>query len=582
MKKRHYVGLINLVRIGTSGSAQLSVSAVVVAIMVFATAGDLSSQARNVDAVLPPVVFTEVAEQSGITFVHENGAAGDKWYPEIFGGGVVVLDVDSDGWSDLLFINSGDWSPGDVSSPHGLYRNNRDGSFIDIVSGSGFDTSEFYGIGGTAADYDNDGRDDVFVTTVDGGRLFHNEGNNRFVDVTESSGITNPHFAVSAAWLDYDLDGLADLFIGNYVNWAPELEVSCIEQGVRGYCGPDAYAPLPPALYRNVGNGQFEDVTDLAGLNASTDKAMGVVVLDYNQDGWPDLFVGSDRVPAKLYRNTGNGGFLDQGLQAGVALSELGIARGNMGADAADYDRSGRPDLLVGNFSYEMLGLYHNEDGLTFVDRAPRSEVGRSSYLSTTWAVFFMDYDLDGFPDIFAANGANDESQVMRDSRLQITQVPLLLWNRGNGTFTNVTTGLGEGFNEPIMGRGAAYTDFDGDGDLDIVVATLAGRARLFRNDGGNQHNWLRVRLIGSLSNRSGLGAVVRVTSESGAQWQMVHSGSSYASQSELTLTFGLATDEQILMLEVNWPSGALQTFEAVGRNQVVVINEVEGLTSVP
>ncbi len=183
----------------------------------------------------------------------------------------------------------------------------------------------------------------MFVTTADGGRLFHNAGNNRFVDVTESSGITNPHFSVSAAWLDYDLDGLADLFIGNYVEWTPELEIRCSEQDVRGYCGPDAYAPLPPVLYRNAGNGVFEDVTDLAGLSDPTDKAMGVVVLDYNQDGWPDLFVGSDRVPAKLYRNKGNGGFVDQGLQAGVALSELGIARGNMGADAADYDRSGRP-----------------------------------------------------------------------------------------------------------------------------------------------------------------------------------------------------------------------------------------------
>ena len=582
MKRRHYVGLIDLVRIGTNGSIQLGINALVAVMMIFTASSDLSSQSRNADAVVPSVVFADVTEQSGITFVHENGAVGDKWYPEIFGGGVVVLDVDSDGWSDLLFINSGDWSPGDVASSHGLYRNNGDGSFIDIVSGSGFDTSAFYGLGGTVADYDNDGRDDVFVTTADGGRLFHNEGNNRFVDVTESSGITNPHFAVSAAWLDYDLDGLVDLFIGNYVAWSPELEVPCSEQGVRGYCGPDAYAPLPPALYRNVGNGRFEDVTASAGLDAPTDKAMGVVVFDYNQDGWPDLFVGSDRVPAKLYRNTGNGGFVDQGLQAGVALSELGIARGNMGADAADYDRSGKPDLVVGNFSYEMLGLYHNEDGRTFVDRAPRSEVGRSSYLSTTWAVFFLDYDLDGFPDIFAANGANDESQVMRDSRLQITQVPLLLWNRGNGTFANVTTGLGESFNQPIMGRGAAYTDFDGDGDLDIIVATLAGRPRLFRNDGGNQHNWLRVRLSGSPSNRSGLGAVVRVTSESGVQWQTVHSGSSYASQSELTLTFGLATDAQVLRLEVDWPSGVLQTFEDVGRNQVVVIDEVEGLASGP
>ena len=214
MKRRHYVGLIDLVRIGTNGSIQLGINALVAVMMIFTASSDLSSQSRNADAVVPSVVFADVTEQSGITFVHENGAVGDKWYPEIFGGGVVVLDVDSDGWSDLLFINSGDWSPGDVASSHGLYRNNGDGSFIDIVSGSGFDTSAFYGLGGTVADYDNDGRDDVFVTTADGGRLFHNEGNNRFVDVTESSGITNPHFAVSAAWLDYDRDGLADLFIG--------------------------------------------------------------------------------------------------------------------------------------------------------------------------------------------------------------------------------------------------------------------------------------------------------------------------------------------------------------------------------
>ena len=544
---------------------------------LFLAAYPARAQNQNSSTNRPPVTFTDVTDQAGITFVHHNGAVGDKWYPEIFGGGVVVLDIDTDGWPDLLFVNGKDWDTGGERPPHGLYRNNKDGTFTDVVSGSGFDTLDIYGLGATVADYDNDGRDDVFVTTVDGGRLFHNEGDGTFADVTRAAGMANRRFAVSAAWLDYDRDGLVDLFIGNYVEWSPEEEVTCGEGGVPGYCGPDVYAPVPPTLYRNTGAGRFEDVTESAGLADPTDKAMGVVVLDYNQDGWPDLFVGSDRVPAKLHRNDGRGGFVDEGLRAGVALSEAGTIRGNMGADAADYDRSGRPDLIVGNFAYEMLGLYHNEDGVVFADRAPRSEVGRSSYLSTTWAVFFLDYDLDGFPDIFAANGANDASQPSRDRRTQIAQPPLLLRNRQNGTFTDVTRSLGESFNRPIMGRGAAYADFDGDGDLDIVVTTLAGPAYLFRND-GSDNNWLRIRAVGSSSNRSGLGAVVRVTTASGTQWQMVHSGSSYASQSELVLTFGLGADTRVQTLELEWPSGTVQTLEDLDPNQLATIDEAEGL----
>jgi hypothetical protein len=259
-------------------------------------------------------------------------------------------------------------------------------------------------------------------------------------------------------------------------------------------------------------------------------------------DGWPDLFIGNDRVPAKLYRNDSHGHFVEEGLLAGVALSENGGARANMGVDAADYDRSGRPHVVVGNFQGEMLGLYHNGNGNVFVDVAPRTEVGRASLRHMTWAVFFLDYDLDGFLDIFAANGGIDDLQRMV-KQAPLSQPPLLLRNNRNGTFSNVTAALGAAFNRPIMARGAAYADFDGDGDLDMAVVTLNGPAYLFRNDGGNRNNWLRVRTIGSRSNRSGLGTVVRVTSASGTQWQTVHSGSSYASQSELTLTFGLARD---------------------------------------
>ena len=399
------------------------------------------------------------------------------------------------------------------------------------------------------------------------------------LDVTARAGIHNTEFSVSAAWLDYDHDGLADLLITNYVQWSPGAEVLCALNGVKGYCGPESYKPTAPKLYRNLGRGRFEDVTVRAGLDHATDKAMGVAILDYNGDGWPDVFIGSDRVPAKLYRNDGQGHFVDEAVPAGVALSENGAARANMGVDAADYDRSGRPHLAVGNFLNEMIGLYHNQNGKTFVDVAPRSEVGRASLLSVTWAVLFLDYDLDGFLDIFAVNGGTDESQGM-DSRARLSQPPLLLRNRGNATFENVTASLGPSINRPIMGRGGAYLDFDGDGDLDLVMTTLDGRASLFRNDGGNRHKWLRVRAVGTTSNKSGLGTVVRLTSASGAQTQTVHSGSSYASQSELTLTFGLGDDPRVTKLELTWPSGKTQTFGDLAPNRVITVDESRGIVA--
>ncbi len=526
-------------------------------------------------AAATTVTFTDVTRQAGIDFTHDNGAAGEHRYPELFGGGVAVLDLDGDGWSDLLFVNGRGWRS-TAATRHGLFRNNRDGTFADVFAGSGLDGAAVYGLGAAVADYDNDGHDDVFMTTVDGGRLYRNAGDGTFRDVTAAAGIGDGRFAVSAAWLDYDRDGLVDLFAGNYVDWSPDLEAGC--GNPPGYCGPDAYRPVAPALYRNAGGGRFENVAARAGLDDPTDKAMGVAVLDYDADGWPDLFVGSDRVPAKLYRNDGAGRFIDEGLRAGVALSERGRARANMGVDAADYDRSGRPDILVGNFLHEMLGLYRDTGDGFYVDAAPRTAVGRASYQSVTWAVFFLDVDLDGHLDIFAANGGTDESQGMLDARARLSQPPLLLRNRGDGAFHDAGAAAGADFGRPAMGRGAAYADFDGDGDLDIVVTALNGPARLLRNEGGNRNHWLRVRLVGAGSNRRGIGAVVRVTAASGPQWRRVRSGSSYASQSELPLTFGLGRDAVVDALEVTWPSGVTQRFADVSANQRIVIDEAAGL----
>ncbi|MGE3958531.1 MAG: CRTAC1 family protein [Vicinamibacterales bacterium] len=530
---------------------------------------------RAVDAAGAPFTFSDVTASAGIRFVHENGADGAYWYPELFGGGVAVLDADGDRWPDLLFVNGRNWKPGAPRTPHALYRNNRNGTFTDITRGSGFDTLDLYGLGATVGDFDNDGRDDVFVTSVDGGRLLRNAGSNRFTDVTAAAGIRNSTFAVSAAWLDYDRDGRLDLFIGNYVQWSPQAEtqVRCTQGGVRGYCGPDAYRPVAPRLYRNLGGGRFEDATVKAGMSDPSDKVMGVAVLDYDSDGWPDLFVGSDRVPARLYRNDGKGRFVDTAIRAGVALSENGVARANMGTDAADFDRSGRPSIVVGNFVNEMLGLYRNENGTLFRDVAPRSEVGRASLLAVTWATFFLDADLDGWLDIFAANGGTDESQG-RDARARVSQVPLLLRNRGNATFENITPTLGAAFNRPVMGRGAAYLDFDGDGDLDIAMTTLDGPAVLLRNDGATANRWLRVQVNGTASNRSGIGAVVTVTGASGTQAQVVRSGSSYASQSELTLTFGLGANQRATRVDVTWPSGRTKTLTDVAANQTVQVVE--------
>jgi enediyne biosynthesis protein E4 len=524
------------------------------------------------------VQFTDVAGQAGLKFNHNSGRAGKKYLPETMGSGAAFLDADSDGWPDILLINSKDLQSKGRRSVSALYRNNRNGTFTNITAGSGLDV-EMYGMGVAVADYDNDGREDIYITALEGDRLFHNEGAGKFRDVTKTSGIQNANFGTSAAWLDYDKDGKADLFVANYVQWTAKGDLWCsLDGATKSYCTPESYKGTSSKLYRNLGAGKFEDVTQKAGVGDPASKSLGVTVFDYNNDGWPDLFVANDTQPNKLYRNTGKGAFVEEAVSAGVAFGEDGVARGAMGVDAADYDRSGRAHLLVGNFSNQMLGLYHNEGSGLFVDEAPRSPVGRASLLSLAFGVFFFDYDLDGYLDLFAANGHIDEEIGRVQPKIAFKQSALLFRNTGKGRFENASDSVGADLTRPVVARGAAYADFDRDGDLDVLITTNHGPARLLRNDGGNANRWVSFKLTGARSNRSGLGAVVRVESPSGKQWQTVHSGSSYCSQSDLAVTFGLGRDAGITAVEVMWPSGVKQRFTNVAPNRHYIIGEQSGL----
>jgi hypothetical protein len=526
------------------------------------------------------VQFTDVTAAAGLRFKHNSGAAGKKYLPETMGAGVAFLDADGDGRQDVFLVNSKSWkaAPG-RRSLSALYRNEGDGTFTDVTRAAGL-AVELYGQGAAAADYDNDGRTDLYVTALGGNRLFRNLGGGKFADVTARSGAGAGGFSSSALWFDYDKDGRLDLYVTRYVEWSPEKDLFCTLDGrTKSYCTPESYRGQSPILYRSRGDGTFEDVTAKAGLHNPKAKALGVAMLDENGDGWYDLLVANDTQPNNLYRNNRNGTFTDVATTAGVAFSEAGVARAGMGVDAADYDLSGRPSLVIGNFSNEMMALYHNEGGGLFIDEAPTSAIGQASLLTLSFACFFFDYDLDGWPDIFAANGhvADDIERVQ--PKVRYAQPPHVFRNAGGKRFEAVTPRLGPALQRPVVGRGAAYGDYDGDGDLDIVLTTNNGPAYLLRNDGGNRNKWLRVRTVGTRSNRDGIGARVTVTLPDGRKpWAVVKTGSSYLSQSELPLTFGLGSHAKATHVEVAWPSGATDVLTGVAANQAITIEEGKGL----
>ncbi len=530
------------------------------------------------------VKFTDVTDLSGIEFQHFTGTTGNRYMPETMGAGCAFLDYDADGNLDILLANGTSLSSENKVATPRLYRNVGDGQFIDVTEAAGLDVP-MYGMGITAADYDNDADIDIYFTNVGKNRLFQNNGDQTFTDVTDAAEVGDPSWSTSAAFFDADNDGWLDLFVCNYVEWTPETDIPCAVQSTtdnkryRTYCTPTVYAGQSCRFYHNQGNGTFNDRTTQAGFYNSIGKSLGVTLLDYNRDGWIDLAVANDTEPNFLYRNNGDGTFTDEAVVMGVAFSETGKARGSMGIDAADVDNNGSIAIAIGNFSNEKTAFFHAKpDDTYFTDRTDNVQIGNVSFRLLTFGLLFFDCDLDGALDLFCVNG-HIEPEVRRyQQHTPYAQLPSLFRNRGDGTFQDITKHAG--FTRTGVGRGCVYGDYDNDGDLDLLVQNNGatqdhGKVWLLRNDSQSAANYIRVRTTGTRSNRDGIGAKIQVTSGGRIQQQMIRTGSSYCSQSEMILTFGLGNSKTVKNLEIQWPSGEIDRYGELKANQQ--IEAIEG-----
>ncbi len=531
----------------------------------------------------PGFTLVDVTRAAGIDFIHTSGAAGQKFLPETLGAGCAFLDFDRDGWQDILLVNGRSWEAtrGGPSTLR-LYRNRGNGTFEDVTRPAGLDV-EMYGMGVAVGDYDNDGFPDILITAVGQNRLFRNRGDGTFEDVTESSGLGGREsFSTSALWFDYDRDGLLDLFVCNYVRWSPERDVFCSADGTeKSYCTPEAYPGTTCWLFRNRGDGTFEDVTATSGIFDTSSKSLGVAMFDYDQDGWPDLLVANDTQPNKLYHNLQDGTFLEVALESGLAFSAEGKARAGMGVDVGDFDNSGTPGVAITNFDNEMIGLYRALGPGQYADVAIETGVGRASQRTLGFGCAFFDADLDGRLDLAAVNGHIDES-MWSARNIGYAQPPHLFLNQGNGTFQDIVAAMGGAFAVPRVARGLAYGDFDRDGDSDILITTNNGPALLFRNDQQSGNRSIRFHLTGTVSNRDAIGATVRVHRNGIVQSRLVKGGSSYLSQSELPVTFGLGAEDAIDRVEIVWPNGLVEEYSGLDAGRGYVCVEGEGITPLP
>ena len=526
------------------------------------------------------VQFLDVTAEAGIAFKHVNGASDRKLYLETMGSGAAFLDYDNDGDLDLYIVNGAPLPGFETASPpvNTLYRNNGDGTFTDVTTAaSGGDAG--YGMGCVAADYDNDGDSDLYVTNFGENLLYQNNGDGTFTDATAHAGVGNgQRWSSSCAFVDYDHDGNLDLYVVNYLDYDIAKDRNWYDsRGRRIYSNPQVYAGISDTLYRNNGNGTFTDVTKQAGVYNDDGKGLGVTCGDYDNDGRIDIYVANDTTPNFLYRNVGDGRFVDIAPFAGAAYNEHGVAEGGMGVDFGDYNNDGTLDIFATNFSNETNTLYHNTADGALIDFTNIAGLGEVSFLKLAFGTKFFDANNDGALDLFVANG---HLYPTESDALEYAQTDQLFINTGEGTFADASEGSGEYFSTKRVGRGAAFGDYDNDGDTDIFVVNLNQEGVLLRNEGGNKYNWLMIKTVGGKSNRDGIGTRVEVVTRSHAQMKEVQAGSSYLSGHDLRLLFGLGTETKAEAVKITWPSGTEQILKDVEANQLLIITEEVGVQS--
>src|ERR1700728_982906 len=529
------------------------------------------------------VRFTDIRKSAGITFVQDSTETNEKYYLETMGTGVGWIDYDQDGLMDLYFVQSGATAAYKPSTPlhSALYRNNGDGTFTDVAEKAHVGGEGHYGQGVAVADYDNDGFPDMYVTGYGRAILYHNNGNGTFTDVTAKSGVADEGgWSTSAGWFDYDKDGWLDLVVTNYIDWSPKNNMWCGERrpGYRSYCHPGNYKGQRIKLYHNNHDGTFSDVSDASGVGKPEAKGMGVVLADFNNDGWPDIAIANDSWPNFLFLNKHDGSFEDVSLISGIAASEDGRYEAGMGIDAADVDGDGWQDVYITHLDFELNRLYHNNHDGTFTDDTFNSGIGNKAVLMSGVSMKFLDYDNDGWNDILQLNGAMLDNVSLYHAEVSYQEPLLMFRNLGKGRFDKVSESLGPDFVHPIVGRGLATADYDNDGDIDIVTNNRGDYPSLLRNDGGNANHWLTVQLIGTKSNRDGIGASLKLTSQGFAHVEQAKGGMSYMSASDPRIHFGLGKLTTIDSLEITWPSGQVDRLTNLSIDQIIAVKEGVGV----
>jgi enediyne biosynthesis protein E4 len=548
-------------------------STLIPVLLLLAQASSLCAQQP---AASSPVVFTDVTKQAGISWVHDNALSAERYLPETVGAGCVFFDYDNDGWMDIYLVNSG---PSDFFTPakplkNALYHNNHDGSFTDVTDKAGVAGGTF-GMGAAAGDYDGDGWVDLYVTSYGRNILYHNNGNGTFTDVTEKAGVAAPGWSTCAVWFDYDKDGKLDLFVSSFVEYTKETSCGNNRLGQKFYCIPRVFKPRPSHLYHNNGNGTFSDVSEKSGITKSPGKSFGVVATDLNNDGWTDLFVANDTMPNFLFINKGDGTFEEVGLRAGVAFSDNGSPRSGMGVDATDFDGDGWQDLFVANIDQELFSLYHNQKDLTFTDEP--GEIGPATRLLSGWGLKFFDYNNDGYPDLFLANGHPDDMVEKMTTRVKYKE-PLLMFENLGSKFRDVSAQTGSVFSNSYPARGLAVGDYDNDGDLDVLISNNGQAPILLRNDGGNRNNWVGLQLVATKSNSGAVGALISWQVGSRKFSRLKTTGGSYLASHDPREILGAGPNGKIESVEIRWPSGKFDKLTNVPMNSYVTVVEGEGL----